>query len=110
MILSPDIIRYYGRVRQNPYRRAGLRLDRAIEFCDDIAKELDKLSELQRDILFGMAMGYTQKEISIQLGIPTRTMVRRIADMRQLPNVIFPKEWRNIYVRNTGEHENPLDS
>jgi hypothetical protein len=87
-MLTPAHLEIYVKIKSDPHRRLGFRIDDSIAFCELVDRRLAKLNSLERNVLFMRAYGYTQVEVAEYFGVSLRTMNRRY---RVLDNKVFEK-------------------
>lgn len=79
-MLTPEDIEMYWRVKNNPYRRNGMRFEQAIVFCDEVQHELAKLDGRAQFILQAKAAGYGETAMAEMCGVSVRTMSRWVQE------------------------------
>lgn len=85
-MLTPSHIEMYCRIKSDPFRLAGFRVDGALIFCEQVEQRLSKLDGYDALVLVMQGCGYSQKEIAKMANLSLSTVVRRC---RESNNVIF---------------------
>lgn len=85
-MLTPEHIELYCRIKSDPFRHAGLRIDAAVIFCEIVEQRLAKLDVMDRVAIVLRACGYSQREIADQTGQSVGGLFRRL---KVADNVVF---------------------
>lgn len=92
-MLTPAHVELYCRVRSDPFRRAGFRIDEAVIFCERVERGLAKLDDIGQLAVVLQGMGYTQAEIAERAGISLRTASRRMPLANATMFAELGREW-----------------
>lgn len=95
-MLRTEDIEIYWRVRNNPYRRNGMRLEDAIIFCDLVDHAMKALTEREQMVLRYYAAGYTANEVAAEMGLSLRTVTRQVRGLRLRDDIGLPRATRGL--------------
>lgn len=83
-MLTPAHVELYCKIKSDPFRHAGFRVDSALIFCQQVEARLDRFSECTRRLILLRGMGYTQSEIAMLNGFSVRRVVRQCERVKRI--------------------------